>query len=462
MKIKTLLLCALLLPFFVKAEYTIIEGTIKKPADDEVSVTVITDLLKNDKTIISTSVNEKGEFKLAFMPEKPLLVRFEHAFEQTMIYVSPGKRMKMSFEAEKMPATVVFQGDDANENNYLTAFRNKFDKEIEELSDNTKAKELSEYNFKKMVDNRKVEQLLFLKKYHLDKSLKTDFQAFAKGYIKYNWAVDRLEYAQQRKWKLHHSYYSFLHELPRQENKLKASAVYLSYLLKRVDYEYQRKKKMGLTKGKNSAVVKYNAAKQLWSGDLRYYVQAHILMTACLTEGVDDIREIYEDFTLYNSDRAYYSAVEKSYDLAVKFSNGSPAPPFELVDTEGQTVTLNDFRGKVVYMAFWASWCRPCLAQVKHVKELMKEVDSNEVEFIYVSIDEDEQAWQDKIVEKDMTGTQLLAQGGLKSMMAQDYNISGVPIYFMIDKEGNFTGKPPIPSAKEAVIERIEAQLSAD
>ncbi|MGB0840081.1 MAG: hypothetical protein ACPGXL_08075, partial [Chitinophagales bacterium] len=121
MKTRALFFVALLLAsvWTFANNYTIISGKITNPMDDEVSVTIVTDLLSQEKMILSTPLNESGEFVLAFTPSVPMLVRFEHMYENMQIYVSPAQQMSMSFEADKMWKTMTFEGDGAANNNYL-------------------------------------------------------------------------------------------------------------------------------------------------------------------------------------------------------------------------------------------------------------------------------------------------------------------------------------------------------
>ncbi|MBK9463188.1 MAG: hypothetical protein IPN94_28210 [Sphingobacteriales bacterium] len=74
---------------FAQAQgYTLIEGNIKIPDGKEVSVTIVTDALTNERTIISTPSTSKAIFKLAFRISNAAIVRFEHGFENMLIYVT--------------------------------------------------------------------------------------------------------------------------------------------------------------------------------------------------------------------------------------------------------------------------------------------------------------------------------------------------------------------------------------
>jgi thiol-disulfide isomerase/thioredoxin len=66
---------------------------------------------------------------------------------------------------------------------------------------------------------------------------------------------------------------------------------------------------------------------------------------------------------------------------------GQPAPALTLPDVDGNPVSLDDFRGKVVYLDFWGTWCYPCLQEIPHSLELEEEFGEEEVAFVYVALE---------------------------------------------------------------------------
>jgi cytochrome c biogenesis protein CcmG, thiol:disulfide interchange protein DsbE len=66
---------------------------------------------------------------------------------------------------------------------------------------------------------------------------------------------------------------------------------------------------------------------------------------------------------------------------------GSPAPPFEVVTMDGEAVTLDDFRGQVVLLNVWATWCPPCIYEMPSMQRLYEELDEEDFEIVAVSVD---------------------------------------------------------------------------
>ncbi len=440
-------------------EYTIIEGKIDIPAGKDVSVTVITDLLKGDKTILSTPVDYNGEFKLAFKPSEPMLVRFEHAFENMMIFVSPNERIKITFEAEKMWQTIKFEGSGANNNNYMAAYYNKFNKEVDQTYINLEADGMTTRQFTAYADSLKNAKMRFYEEYKKVHPFTHNFDDYAKGDILYNWGYDKLRFAATQFWQTGNNYYSFLNQIAINNEKLIASNSYNFFLLTYIDYMYEMKKLSGAVV-KNPVVEKFEQIQANLHGDLTYYLCAQMLVKACQINDINDVEPAYNKFVLLNPYPEYAQYVGETFRIAKKFAPGSPAPDFLLFDTKGEPVVLSDFRGKVVYIDFWASWCNPCLQQMKYLKEIKQDLKGQDVVFLYISIDSDEEAWKNMIEKRQIDGIHVRTEGP-KSETAQEYNVQGVPVYFMVDKDGNFAAKPPLPSARTAFVERVERLISA-
>ena len=79
--------------------------------------------------------------------------------------------------------------------------------------------------------------------------------------------------------------------------------------------------------------------------------------------------------------------VVKSTGELVGLEIGQIAPDFTQNDQYGKPISLKDFRGKVVMIDFWATWCGPCIASIPHVKEIKKKYASSDLIILGVSLD---------------------------------------------------------------------------
>lgn len=129
---------------------------------------------------------------------------------------------------------------------------------------------------------------------------------------------------------------------------------------------------------------------------------------------------------------------------------GQAAINFTYPDLQGKNVSLTDFKGKVVLVDVWATWCGPCKAEIPALKKLEEEMRDKDIVFMSVSVDEakDHQKWKDFVAKENLKGVQLFASGW--SDIAKYYNIKGIPRFMVFDKEGNIvTTDAPRPSGTE-------------
>ncbi|MBN1858656.1 redoxin domain-containing protein [Candidatus Bipolaricaulota bacterium] len=127
----------------------------------------------------------------------------------------------------------------------------------------------------------------------------------------------------------------------------------------------------------------------------------------------------------------------------VGYGIGQVAPGFSLVDLEGQPVSLSSYRGQVVLLDFWASWCSPCRQTLPHLHQLAMDFASEGLVFIGVNLDrrpEDAVSYLE-----DHSFHQMIPVQGTTAV-AQQYGVSGIPRTFVIDRSGviRFAGHPSL------------------
>ncbi|WP_140939228.1 TlpA family protein disulfide reductase [Sphingobacterium lumbrici] len=138
--------------------------------------------------------------------------------------------------------------------------------------------------------------------------------------------------------------------------------------------------------------------------------------------------------------------------LGVKLLNeqvGAKGSAFSLPDRDGKLIGLKDFKGKVVLINVWATYCAPCKAQMPFLDQLKKKLAKEEdLVFVGVAFDgpKGKATWEKMIVEKNMTGIQLFGGGG-GNLLAKDYGIKAMPRYLIFDRDGKLvTANAPIPN----------------
>ena len=147
----------------------------------------------------------------------------------------------------------------------------------------------------------------------------------------------------------------------------------------------------------------------------------------------------------------------------VPLAKGAAAPSFRLMNTSGQAVALSDLRGKVVYLDFWFSGCKPCLAEAPAAAKLKQQFAGQEVVFAYISIETNVEDWKRSIEEHGLAGrtsVHLLDPDGRYATRA--YHVDGFPTYVILDRQGRvWSGSAPRPSDGKQTVKALSQALAA-
>lgn len=151
---------------------------------------------------------------------------------------------------------------------------------------------------------------------------------------------------------------------------------------------------------------------------------------------------------------SYYSeSYADGHFLKTVLVKGAKSPKFiDYENYNGGKTSLDDLKGKYVYIDVWATWCGPCKVEIPFLKEIEKMYHSKNIEFVSISVDEtkDYDKWKQMVKEKELSGVQLYSDKNWSSQFVKDYKISGIPRFILVDPQGNIVmADAPRPSSKE-------------
>lgn len=256
--------------------------------------------------------------------------------------------------------------------------------------------------------------------------------------ITYTWAYNLLFYGHiyTNRYQLQSDFFEFLTEVP-PGNDMIGNENYRLFLLALLAREQALSNQPG-----NFWAGQYQRAGDKLSGKALAFFRSEIIRTGFSGEQYREMLPCYNNFLQTNPHPAYDAKVAELYSKIKRVVPGAAAPVFVGKDLNGENISLGRFRGNIVYLNFWASWCAACLKKMEFFDDYSPELKSQGIEIINVSIDENAGNWRTALETRAFKGYNLLASTGLSRNIAQDFGVEAVPQYFIIGKDGAFVEKP--------------------
>jgi thiol-disulfide isomerase/thioredoxin len=175
-----------------------------------------------------------------------------------------------------------------------------------------------------------------------------------------------------------------------------------------------------------------------------------------------NLEAFYQELNALSSDEEFKTKLLEKYEKLKNLTAGNPSPKFAYKNIEGTTVSLDDLKGKLVYVDVWATWCGPCKREIPHLKALEEEFRKQSIAFVSISIDKekDYNKWKEMVNTESLKGIQLFADKDWKSDFVKDYAIDGIPRFILIDQRGNIiSSDAPRPSSGEEIKSLLKMHL---
>ncbi|HWY86219.1 MAG TPA: TlpA disulfide reductase family protein [Gemmataceae bacterium] len=166
-----------------------------------------------------------------------------------------------------------------------------------------------------------------------------------------------------------------------------------------------------------------------------------------------------------NTDRAKKDAealalvLQESYgDIFPDLSIGKRAPEIGSHDIDGKSVKLSAFKGRVVVLDFWATWCGPCRAMIPHQREMVERLKDKPFALVSISIDEEKETLTKFLAKEKMPWIHWWP-GNNEGGVVEDWNIYRVPTIYVIDAQGVIRHKDIRGEELEAGVHKLLEEL---
>lgn len=120
---------------------------------------------------------------------------------------------------------------------------------------------------------------------------------------------------------------------------------------------------------------------------------------------------------------------------------GSPFPDFNETDINGKPISVGNYKGKIVLVDFWATWCGPCVGELPNVLQTYQKYHDKGFEIVGVSLDSDKAKLTSFIQTRNMPWQQFFDGGGWHNKVAAKYVVHSIPATYLIDKDGKLLAK---------------------
>jgi thiol-disulfide isomerase/thioredoxin len=450
---KNVLLFLLLLPLSASAGSgsIFIKGKVENAANDTLRLLWLPHHFADREQQVTVLLDKKKNYAVTLQQSTPVYLNISYGNTSWLLYALPGDTLLVDLKGKADAYKPAFAGKRAADNTMLQEYMDRFKdnrKDIEQHLRNDSA-----FAFRNYRDTLEQRSLRFIRSRR--SSISPAFYYQLTTDVRYACNLDKLSYLKRnRMYSIRPGeeetalpgYFNFIYRRGIINDSALVSPAYTRFIDGYLFYSYLRT--VNFSRGKMNVTSEelFSYAKIIYDGKTLEQELVNLLRFALTREETKGAELILAELQQHKFDTAIINPYERQLIRLKAFGPGALAPVFTLTDVNGKTVSLSDFRGKPVYLDFWASWCGPCMREMPSSAELKKKFAGKDIVFLYVSLDTDEQKWRDAIKNKNIEGIHLIVG---KSDVVQNYRISSIPRYFIINRKGELVDiNAPRPSDK--------------
>ena len=169
----------------------------------------------------------------------------------------------------------------------------------------------------------------------------------------------------------------------------------------------------------------------------KYFLAKGYLMLGQLDKAEDPLREVANGGESIPEKIRNTAAMDLArIPILRKLVIGNPAVAIKATTSDGKEITLDTYRGKVLLLDFWASWCKPCRQEMPNVKKVYNEFHGNGFEILGISLDDSSAKFRSYVDEQDISWPQIFDGKGWKSEVGKLYAVGSIPATFLLDRNG--------------------------
>ncbi len=161
---------------------------------------------------------------------------------------------------------------------------------------------------------------------------------------------------------------------------------------------------------------------------INYYANDYVRRNGIIEAG-----PIAKIFNNYVKEKELINKFNETWDTWAKITPGRVMPDMSFRDINNREVSLKSLKGKYVYIDVWATWCKPCIAEIPNLKKMEEKMKDRNITFLSISVDRDGDAWKTMVKEDNFTGLQWHSPN---RKFSEELMIVSIPRFILIDPEG--------------------------
>lgn len=406
--------------------------------------------------------------------QQPTYALLSYAGQSVMLYLTPGEELALTLDFSHFQQTVRYAGRGAAANSYLARARYAFEdgppgsvpRPLDQLTATTTPQQARQY-----ADAFRRAQRGFLMTYVAAHPLPAAFQRDAAEHIDLLWALYLLAYPSEYQQLAHRAaalpttYYDFLLRLsphaldpPGRGGRTRNTADN-TLVMRCLLFYAQRLLPQGQLSTDPAEGVRLCATV---AAELPPAARDQVLFTVLFGQvktNLPGVVAAYPAVRAHSTDSAQTRLLGQLIRSQQQTAPGQ-APGFTLADHTGKAVSLADFKGKVVYLDFWGTWCAPCLAEMPASNALREQFAGRDVVFVYVAVNSPEARWQRVIAEDHLISPNSVQVRSPDSQVPNAFGITHYPTYLIIGRDGQvLQAAAPRPSAGVETVAVLERAL---
>ena len=415
-------------------------------------------------------ISRNGHFSTVIFSDKPVVIRYWIKNRELEFYATPGDSILLTLEFNSKGVSYSYQGNKTAR--FFGRWKSMF--KATHRSDHLKREELSPDNYLKYRKKLLNQELDYIKIYVIATQLNdSNFVKYYTTEFQYRYYCDILNYINEHnsveEEEIKAEYLplvDLLENIDHNNPDIVETSYYRFYLLDYIRFEYNKLiyRKVFPPTHRDSVhwtVRSYNVAMVTLNGRAFECYVITLLFEFVNPFTVSVLYPLYEYF-IQDCSLESKLILEKSFTKYKRLSkNHKISRKSKLISTDASFLeSIGKYKGYILYVDFWASWCAPCIDEMSSSIEVQKKIKNKNIKFLFFSLDDDENAWKNAISLYRIPGIHFRLSKDNAQELQKVLLSKGIPHYIIVGKNGKIIDSDAKRPSDAGLITELEKLLS--